>query len=103
MAEALKGLSGTDDIIIYDKGPEHHVLHVKQFLQHCKDKKYQQGQMELLITFAVFQLSSQGYQLDPSITIVITSPTYHTNRIATGLLNQLSSSTDTIAELLAPP
>jgi len=42
MAEALEGLSGyrsiVDDIVISDKDPEQHVLHVKQFLKHCKDK-----------------------------------------------------------------
>ena len=43
MAEALEGLTGyhriVDDIVIYDKDPQQHVQHVKQFLQQCKDKK----------------------------------------------------------------
>ena len=37
MAEALEGLTGyrriVDDIVIYDKDPQQHVMHVKQFLQ----------------------------------------------------------------------
>ena len=43
MVEALEGLTGyhriVDDIVIYDKDPQQHVQHVKQFLQQCKDKK----------------------------------------------------------------
>ena len=43
IAEALEGLSGyrriVDDIVIYDKDPQQHVQHVKQFLERCRDRK----------------------------------------------------------------
>ena len=43
MAEALEGLTGycriVDDIVIYDKDPQQHVAHVKQFLEQCKERQ----------------------------------------------------------------
>ena len=58
------------------------------------------------MTFAGFQLSSEGYQIDPAITEAISKFPTPTNRSDLhsffGLVNQLSSSTDTIAELLSP-
>ena len=43
MAEPMEGLSGyrriVDDIVIYDKDPQQHIVHVKQFLQRCKHKQ----------------------------------------------------------------
>ena len=115
MAEAFTGLSGfrrvVDDIVIYDSNVEDHVAHVKQFLQRCADKnialnidkcKFFQTQ----ITFAGFQLSTHGYQIDESITEAISkypTPTSRTDlRSFIGLVNQLSNSTNTVATLLAP-
>jgi len=73
MTEAFVGLSGfcrvVDDIIIYDSNIEDHITHVKQFLQHCADRsislnidkcKFFQTQ----VTFAGFQLSADGYQIN---------------------------------------
>ena len=65
-----------DDIVIYDKDPTQHVLHVKQFLQRCKDKQISINSKKWIfcqqdVTFAGFRLSSQGYQLDPSTTAAI--------------------------------
>ena len=115
MAEAFTGLSGfrrvVDDIVIYDSNVEGHVAHVKQFLQRCTDKnialnidkcKFFQTQ----VTFAGFQLSTHGYQIDESITEAISkypTPTSRTDfRSFIGLVNQLSNSTNTVATLLAP-
>ena len=57
-------------------------------------------------TFAGFLLSADGYQVDPTITEAISrypAPTSHTElRSFIGLVNQLSSSTNTVATLLAP-
>ena len=48
----------------------------------------------------------EGYQVDPSITAAITlfpSPTTHTElRSFVGLVNQMTSGTNTIAELITP-
>ena len=89
MAEAFTGLSGfrrvVDDIVIYDSNVEDHVAHVKQFLQHCADKnialnidkcKFFQTQ----VTFAGFQLSTHGYQIDESITEAISKYPTPTSR-----------------------
>ena len=115
MTEAFVGLTGfrrvVDDIIIYDDNELQHVTHVRQFLQRCADKhialnpekcKFSQNK----VTFAGFSLSADGYQVDHSITEAITkfpTPTNRTDlRSFFGLVNQLSSSTNTIAPLLTP-
>ena len=96
---------------IYDSDATQHANHVRAFLQRCADK-----QIALNIdkchfshtqaTFAGFQLSSNGYQVDSSITEAISSfptPTNRTDlRSFFGLVNQLSASTNTISSLLAP-
>ena len=115
MTEAFAGLSGfrrvVDDIVIYDSNVTDHVAHVKQFLQRCADRnislnvqkcKFFQRQ----VTFAGFQLSAKGYQVDESITEAIakySTPSSRTDlRSFIGLVNQLSTSTNTVAKLLAP-
>jgi len=115
MAEAFAGLTGfrhvVDDIIIYDEDEIEHAAHVQQFLKQCLDKqialnldkcKFSQTSM----TFAGFTMSAEGYQVDHSITDAITDFPTPTNRIDLrsfyGLVNQLSSSTNTIASLLTP-
>ena len=116
MTEAFAGLSGfrrvVDDIVIYDSNVDtDHVAHVKQFLQRCVDRnislnvqkcKFFQRQ----VTFAGFQLSAKGYQVDESITEAIAkypTPSSRTDlRSFIGLVNQLSTSTNTVAKLLAP-
>ena len=58
------------------------------------------------VPFAGFLLSKNGYQIDPAITKAITNFPTPSNRTALqsfiGLVNQLSSSTSTIAHLLSP-
>ena len=115
MAEAFSGLTGfrriVDDIVIYDSDATQHANHVRAFLQRCAEKQialnldkchFSQTQA----TFAGFQLSSNGYQVDGSITEAISSfptPTNRTDlRSFFGLVNQLSASTNTISSLLAP-
>ena len=115
MAEALEGLSGyrriVDDIVIYDKDPQQHVQHVKQFLERCRDRKISINRdkwqfCQSQVKFAGFHLMPEGYQVDPSITAAITlfpSPTTRTElRSFVGLVNQLTSGTNTIAELITP-
>jgi len=115
MAEALEGLTGyrriVDDIVIYDKDPQQHVAHVKQFLERCKERQIAINKdkwkfCRTSVTFAGFHLSSNGYQLDSSITEAISSfPTPTTRselRSFMGLVNQLASGTNAIAGLTAP-
>ena len=111
MAEAFEGLTGfRHDIVIFDKDVQTHADHVKQFLQHCQDRQISLNRekwkyCQPRVTFAGFQLSSEGYQIDPAITEAISKFPTPTNRSDLhsffGLVNQLSSSTDTIAELLS--
>ena len=115
MTDAFRGLSGfrriVDDFVIYDNNVGDHESHVKQFLQRCADcnislntEKCQFFQHQ--VTFAGFQLSAEGYQVDPSITAAITAYPSPTNRSELrsfiGLVNQLSTSTNTLAALLGP-
>ena len=115
MAEAFEGLSafrrGVDDVVIFDKDKDSHVAHVKQFLQLCQDSQMLLNRdkcsfCQTTITFAGFNLSTEGYCIDSSITDAISAfpvPSSRSDlRSFFGLVNQLSSSTDTIAKLLVP-
>ena len=115
MDDAFAGLTGyrriVDDIVIYDSDPAQHIDHVRQFLQRCSERqitlntdKCEFAQPQ--VTFAGFTLSSQGYSVDKSITDAISNfptPANRTDlRAFSGLTNQLSASTATLADLIAP-
>ena len=115
MTEAFKGLSGfrrvVDDFVIYDGDLSNHVTHVKQFLKCCADNNIalnleKSRFFQTKTTFTGFLLSEEGYQIDPSITSAISNYPVPTNRTElrsfVGLINQLSSSTNLVASLLAP-
>jgi len=76
MYEAFDGLSGfcciVDDIVIDDSDATQPATHVQTFLQRCAEKnitlnleKYKF--FESSVTFARFQLSPTGYQVDKSM------------------------------------
>ena len=76
MYEAFEGVSGfrriMDDIVIYDSDVTQHALHVREFLQRCAEKKITLNLdkckfCESSGTFAGFQLSATGYQVDHTI------------------------------------
>ena len=115
MAEAFAGLSGfrriVDDIVIYDSDATQHANHVRAFLQRCADKQIALNLekcrfCQTQVTFAGFQLSGDGYQVDGSITDAISNFPTPTSRMDLrsffGLANQLSASTNTVSSLLAP-
>ena len=88
-----------------------HLTHVKQFLQRCVDRNIALNIekckfFQTTVTFAGFQLSAEGYQIDQTITEAISSyptPTNRTDlRSFIGLVNQLTTSTNSVAALLAP-
>lgn len=96
---------------MYDRDKESHINHVRQFLQCCQDEGIALNKEKLqlcqpCVTFAGFQLSSDGYRVDPSLTESISkfpSPATYTELcLFFGLVNQLTTSTDKIADLLAP-
>ena len=115
MAEAFEGLTGfrriVDDIVIYDQDEASHIDHVRQFLQRCCNQgislnKDKWQLCQTCVTFAGFQLSRDGYRVDPSLTDAIAEfpiPATRTElRSFFGLVNQLAACTDKIANLLAP-
>ena len=115
MAKAFAGLSGfrriVDDIVIYDSDATQHANHVRAFLQRCADKQIALNLekcrfCQTQVTFAGFQLSGDGYQVDGSIADAISNfptPISRTDLWSFfGLANQLSASTNTISSLLAP-
>ena len=80
MAEAFEGLTGycriVDDILIYDKDPQQHVIHVKQLLQWYKDKKISPNRnkwqfCQSQVNFVGFHITPEGYQIDSSNTTAI--------------------------------
>ena len=115
MDKVLIGLSGycsvVDDVVIYDDKPPHHANQPRQFLQRCADKKINLNPdkwnfLQSSVTFAGFILSGEGYQISSSITEASSGfpkPSNCTDpRSFFGLANQLSTSTDAVAPLLAP-
>ena len=77
----------------YDSTIEDHINHVSEFLQHCAEKQIALNPQKCIfgvtgITFASFQLSKEGYQVDQFITDAISKPTNHTDlRSFFGLAN----------------
>ena len=113
MAEAFGGLLAfrriVDDMVIYGKDKERHIAHVKQFLQRYQDRQISLNRdkctfCQTTITFTGFKLSPEGYCIDSSIIDAVSSfpaPSSRSDlRSFFGLINQLSSCTDTIAALL---
>ena len=114
MTDAFRGLTGfrriVDDFVIYDSNISDHENHVKQFLQCSADCNISLNTdkcqfFKRQVIFAGFQLSADGYQVDPSITAAITAYPSPTNclelRSFIGLVNQLSTNTNTLATLLS--
>ena len=100
-----------DDKVIFDEDKSEHIKHVPQFLHRCEEKnitlnsdKFRFCQTE--ITFAGFELSTEGYTISKDITDAIKkfpTPSSRTDlRSFFGLVNQLASSTNELATVLAP-
>ena len=115
MYEAFQGLSSfhriVDDIVFYDSDATQHATHVWEFLYRCAEKNITFNLdkckfCESSVTFAGFQLSATGYQVDHTIIDAISkfpTPANQTDlRSFFGLVNQLSASTNTISTLLTP-
>ena len=115
MTKAFSGLSGfrriVDNFVIYDSNITDHIIHVQQFLERCAENNIALNTekcqfFKTQVTFADFQLSSSGYKIDPAITEAITKYPMPANRSDLcsfiGLVNQLSTCTNTLATLLTP-
>ena len=100
-----------DDVVIFDEDKTEHIKHVQQFLRRCEEKnitlnsnKFRFCQIE--ITYAGFELSADRYTICKDITNAITkfpTPSSRTDlRSFFGLVNQLASSTNELATVLAP-
>ena len=115
MYEAFQGISGfrhiVDDIVIYDSDATQHAAHVLEFLNRCAEKKITLNLdkckfCETSVSFAGFQISAAGYQVDHTIIDAISKFPTPANRTDLqsffGLVNQLSASTNFISTLLTP-
>ena len=114
MDEALAGLERTehivDDCLVASKADEHEA-DVRRFLQRCQERgialnrdKFVYASTE--VTFAGLRLSRKGFSIDPGLLQAVRefpTPTDKTDvRSFFGLINQLGSFTDKIAELSQP-
>ena len=115
MDEAFAGMQNfrkiVDDIVAFNCSQQEHVDHIRQLLRHCQEKeislnpdKFQFCRTE--VSFAGFTLTPEGYTISSDITEAISkfpTPSSRTDlRSLFGLVNQLASSTNNIAETLAP-
>ena len=93
--------------MIYDQNKAEHGSHVRQFLQRCAEKNITLNLLkwrfaQSTVDFAGFILSPKGDLLDRAIAEFPTPANRTDLRSLIGLVNQLSTSTLTIATLLAP-
>ena len=115
MYQAFQGLSGfhhiIDDIVIYDSDATQHAACVWEFLNRCAEKKIILNLdkckfCETSLSFAGFQISAAGYQVDHTIIDAISkfpTPANCTDlRSFFGFVNQLSANTNTISMLPTP-
>ena len=114
MDEALQGLSENyrkvvDDVVIFSSTLEEHVQHVREFLSRCEAKgiSLNLGKLQLAqrsVKFAGFVVSRDGYGPNPQLTESLSAFPTPTNisdlRAFFGLVNQLASFVDNIAELM---
>lgn len=100
-----------DDIVISDKDEVIYVEHVRQFIQQYKDRKIALNKdkwkyFQSKVTFAGCLLSPEVYQVDANITEAtskLPTPASHTELHSyCGLVNQLTSGTNIIVELMSP-
>ena len=89
MKPFLPGLFGywcvVDNVVIFNSNEDKHVAHVHQFLQRCAEytinlNKNKWECAKPRVTFALFQLSQDGYSIDAAIINTITQFPTHTNR-----------------------
>ena len=115
MGEAFSGLDNyrkvIDNVLIFDNDYDSHVARVRQFLKCCEELKISLKRKKFKfcqpsVTFAGFEISQDGYKLDPSLVKGIsnfsTPKTITDLRSFFGLVNQVSGSSEKIAVCLQP-
>ena len=115
MDEAFAGAQDlrriVDDVLAFDSTQQQHVHHMRQLLQRCQEKRISLNRekfqfCQTKVSFAGFTLTPDGYTISSEITDAIAkfpTPSSRTDlRSFFGLVNQLASSTNNIAEILAP-
>ena len=115
MEEAFSGMEDfrrvVDDVIVFSESKEAHTQHVRAFLERCKEKKISLNAEKLQfcqqqVTFAGFSVTASGYTVGRHITDAISqfpTPSSRSDlRSFFGITNQLSSSSNRLAEVLAP-
>ena len=100
-----------DDVIVFNSNRGEHVSHVRAFLQRCQERrislnpdKFQFSQQK--VSFAGYTVTPEGYTISSHITDAVSkfpTPSSRSDlRSFLGFTNQLSSSTNNLAETLAP-
>ena len=116
MDEALQGMSDNyrkvvDDIVVFSSTLEEHVQHVRELLLRCEERgiSLNLGKLQLAqrsVKFAGFIVSNEGYTPNPQLTEALSAFPTPNNisdlRSFFGLVNQLASFVDNVAELMEP-
>ena len=115
MDEAFEGMKGfrkiVDDVIIFSRSKEEHIQHVRLFLERCRERGISLNAQKLqlakeTVKFAGFIVSKEGYRPDPQLTKALSAFPTPKNitevRSFFGLVNQVSTFVDDVAELLGP-
>ena len=116
MDEALQGMPPfyrkvVDDVVIFSSSLEEHIQHVREFLSRCEERgiSLNLGKLQLAkrsVKFAGFVVSGEGYGPNPQLTEALSAFPTPRNisdlRSFFGLVNQLASFVDNIAELMEP-
>ena len=99
-----------DDVIVFNSNEGEHVSHSRAFLQRCQERrislnpdKFQFSQQK--VSFAGYTVKPEGYTISSYITDAVskfpTPSSMSDLRSFLGLTNQLSSSTNNLAETLS--
>ena len=113
MDETFSGLDNyqkvVNDVLIFENDFDSHVARARQFLKRCKELKISLKREKFKfcqpsVIFAGYEISQDGYKLDPSVVKgdFPTPKTITDLRSFFGLVNQLSGSSEKIAECLQP-
>ena len=118
MDEAFEGMKGfrkiVDDVIIFSRSKEEHIQHVRLFLERCRERGISLNAQKLqlakeTVKFTGFIVSKEGYRPDPQLTKALSAFPTPKNitevRSFFGLVNQVSTFVDDVAELVraTPP
>ena len=115
MDKAFDGPTGykkvVNDVITFSRTREEHIRDVRASMKRCEEKGISLNRKKLQlakkeVNFAGFVVSSEGYRIDPQLTVAIFSFPSPRNishlRSSVGLVNQVAAFVEDVSELLTP-